>query len=41
VFNGFVTKITGDSITFKENMQDRLGKPFTREVTKRISTPAV
>jgi len=41
VFNGFVTKITGDSITFKENIQDRLGKPFTREVTKRISTPAV
>lgn len=41
VFNGYVVKITGDSIVFKETMQDKLGKPFTREVTKRISTPAV
>ncbi len=41
VFNGYVVKITGDSIIFKENMQDKLGKPFTREVTKKIITPAV
>jgi hypothetical protein len=41
VFNGYVVRITGDSITFKEMMQDRLGKPFTREVVKRIVTPAV
>jgi hypothetical protein len=41
VFNGYVVKITGDSIVFKETMQDKLGKSFTREVTKRISTPAV
>lgn len=41
VFNGFVVKITGDSIIFKETMQDKLGKSFTREVTKKISTPAV
>ncbi len=41
VFNGYVVKITGDSIVFKENMQDKLGKPFTREVTKKIITPAV
>ena len=41
VFNGYVTRITGDSITFKEMMQDRLGKPFTREVVKKIVTPAV
>jgi hypothetical protein len=41
VFNGYVTRITGDSITFKEMMQDRLGKPFTREVVKKIITPAV
>ena len=41
VFNGYVVKITGDSIVFKETMQDKLGKPFTREVTKKISTPAV
>lgn len=41
VFNGYVVKITGDSIVFKETLQDKLGKPFTREVTKRITTPAV
>jgi hypothetical protein len=41
VFNGYVVKITGDSIIFKETVQDKLGKPFTREVTKKITTPAV
>ena len=41
VFNGYVVRITGDSIVFKETLQDRLGKSFTREVTKRITTPAV
>lgn len=41
VFNGYVVKITGDSIVFKETVQDKFGKPFTREVTKRIFTPAV
>jgi hypothetical protein len=41
VFNGFVVKITGDSVTFQEQLQDKLGKPFTREVVKKIFTPAV
>jgi Tfp pilus assembly protein PilP len=41
VFNGYVVKITGDSITFKETYQDQLGKPLTREVVKKITTPAV
>jgi hypothetical protein len=41
VFDGFVLKITGDSIVFKETVQDKLGKPFTKEVTKKINTPAV
>ena len=41
VFNGYVVKITGDSIIFKETIQDKLGKSFEREVTKRIFTPAV
>jgi hypothetical protein len=41
VFNGYVVKITGDSIIFKETIQDKLGKPFTREVTKKITTSAV
>jgi hypothetical protein len=41
VFNGYVVKITGDSIVFQETLQDRLGKTFTREVVKKIVTPAV
>jgi hypothetical protein len=41
VFNGYVVKITGDSVTFQETVQDKLGKTFTREVVKRIFTPAV
>lgn len=41
VFNGYVVKITGDSIVFKETVQDKVGKPITREVTKKITTPAV
>src|SRR5438552_14060458 len=41
VFNGYVVKITGDSIIFKETIQDRLGKQFTREVTKKIQPQAV
>jgi Tfp pilus assembly protein PilP len=41
VFNGYVIKITGDSVVFKQTVQDNLGKPVTREVTKRIATPAV
>jgi len=41
VFNGYVVKITGDSVTFQETVQDKLGKTFTREVVKKIFTPAV
>jgi Tfp pilus assembly protein PilP len=41
VFNGYVVKITGDSIIFKETIEDKMGKPFEREVTKKILTPAV
>jgi hypothetical protein len=41
VFNGYVVKITGDSIVFQETLQDRVGKTFTREVVKKITTPAV
>jgi Tfp pilus assembly protein PilP len=39
VFNGYVVKITGDSIVFKETFKDKLGKPLTRDVTKTISRP--
>jgi Tfp pilus assembly protein PilP len=41
VFNGYVVKITGDSVVFQENVQDKLGKPLTREIVKKITTPAV
>jgi len=41
VFNGYVVKITGDSVVFQETVEDKLGKQFTREVVKRIFTPAV
>jgi Tfp pilus assembly protein PilP len=41
VFNGYVVRITGDAVVFQETVQDKVGKPLTREVTKRIFTPAV
>lgn len=41
VFNGYVMKITGDSVVFKETYQDKLGKDLTREVVKKLTTPAV
>ncbi len=41
VFNGFVMRITGDSVVFQETVQDKLGKPMTHEVVKKITTPAV
>jgi Tfp pilus assembly protein PilP len=41
IFNGYVVKITGDSVVFSQTIEDKLGKPFTREVTKKIATPAV
>ncbi|HVR25384.1 MAG TPA: hypothetical protein VMU26_18935 [Candidatus Polarisedimenticolia bacterium] len=41
VFNGYVVRITGDAVVFQETVQDKLGKPLKREVTKRIFTPAV
>jgi len=41
IFNGYVLRITGDSVVFRENFQDNLGHPRTREVVKKISAPAV
>jgi hypothetical protein len=41
VYNGFVLKITGDSIVFKENATDNSGKATTREVVKRVTVPVV
>ncbi|HEV2021409.1 MAG TPA: hypothetical protein VGQ94_02675 [Terriglobales bacterium] len=41
VFNGFVLKITGDSVIFKETSVDNQGRTQTREVVKRVSAPVV
>ncbi|MGH9556456.1 MAG: hypothetical protein ACRD2Y_11610 [Terriglobales bacterium] len=36
VLNGYVLKITGDSITFRENVVDTVGRTSTRDVVKKI-----
>ena len=41
VYNGFVLKITGDTIVFKETTVDTLGKSTSKEVVKRVTVPAV
>jgi Tfp pilus assembly protein PilP len=41
VFNGYVVKITGDSVVFRENVMDRLGKQSTRDVVMKVVAPAV
>lgn len=40
IYNGVVTRINDDSVTFREQIKDVLGKPSTREVVKKINTPA-
>lgn len=37
VLNGYVLKITGDSIIFRENVMDNVGRTSTRDVVKRIT----
>jgi hypothetical protein len=41
LFNGSVVKITGDSVIFREESNDILGRPVSKEVVKKVSTPAV
>lgn len=41
LFDGFVEKITVDSVIFRENVMDSLGHQSTREVVKRVTAPAV
>ncbi|HUS18342.1 MAG TPA: hypothetical protein VMZ25_01715 [Terriglobales bacterium] len=41
IYNGFVLKITGDSVVFKESTTDNSGRPVTREVVKRVTVPVV
>jgi len=37
LFNGRVQRITPDSVVFIENVVDRMGRPSTREVVKRVN----
>jgi len=39
VFNGYVVRITGDSVIFKENTVDRAGHQGSREVVKKVTAP--
>ena len=41
VFNGYVVKITGDTVVFRENVMDRLGKQSTRDVVMKVVAPVV
>lgn len=40
VFNGFVVKITPDSIVFRENVMDRVGNQTTRDIVKKVAPAA-
>jgi outer membrane biosynthesis protein TonB len=41
LFDGAVVKITGDSVTFRQEGSDVLGRPVSKEVVKKVSAPAV
>lgn len=41
LFNGSVVKITGDSLILREEGNDILGRPVTREVVKKVTAPSV
>lgn len=41
IFDGYVEKITNDSVIFRQNVTDNLGHQTTREVVKRVVAPAI
>jgi Tfp pilus assembly protein PilP len=41
VLNGFVSRITGETVIFKENMVDALGQQSQRDIVKYVSAPVV
>jgi Tfp pilus assembly protein PilP len=41
VFNGKITKITGDTVVFQEEVTDKVGKQSMREVVKKVNAPIV
>jgi len=41
IFNGFVQKITADSVVFREHVVDNMGRDSQRDVTKTVNAPVV
>ncbi len=41
VYNGFVMRITPDSVVFREQVTDKFGKKSSHEIVKKVSAPAV
>lgn len=41
IFNGYVARITDDSMVLRETVEDVLGRKSTRDVVKKLSVPAV
>jgi hypothetical protein len=41
VYNGYVMRITPDTVVFREQVTDKFGKKFTREVVKKVNAPVV
>lgn len=41
IFNGFVAKITADSVVFREHVVDNVGRDSQRDVTKTVNAPVV
>ncbi|HEU5235174.1 MAG TPA: hypothetical protein VFU50_20115 [Terriglobales bacterium] len=41
LYDGSVVKISGDSVTFREESKDILGRPVSREVVKKVTAPSV
>ena len=41
IFNGYVVKITPDTVVFRENVLDRVGKQSSRDVVMKVVAPVV
>jgi Tfp pilus assembly protein PilP len=41
IYNGFVQKITADSVVFREHVVDNVGRDSQRDVTKTVNAPVV
>ena len=41
IYNGFVQKITPDTVTFREHFTDNLGRDAQRDIVKTVNAPVV